>query len=58
MHRGMPPFYNYPLRRRITQHLDDLEDEADAKGGVTQVLLDHFAKTYKVAAPRELFAAA
>jgi hypothetical protein len=35
----------------LTQHLDDLEDEADAKGGVTQVLRDHFARTYKVALP-------
>ena len=40
----------------LVQHLDDLEREADAKGGLDQVLADHFSKVYKVAAPRDLFA--
>jgi hypothetical protein len=35
----------------VTQHLDELEEEAEAKGGLTQVLRDHFARTYKVALP-------
>jgi hypothetical protein len=39
----------------LVQHLDDLEDEAEAKGGVARVLSDHFAKTYKVTAPASLF---
>ena len=34
----------------LVQHLDDLEQEAEAKGGVQQVLEDHFAKVYKVSA--------
>jgi hypothetical protein len=40
----------------LVQHLDDLEREAEAKGGLDQVLADHFSKVYKVAAPRDLFA--
>jgi hypothetical protein len=32
----------------LTQHLDDLEQEAERKGGVLQTLADHFAKMYKV----------
>jgi hypothetical protein len=35
----------------LVQHLDDLEQEADKKGGVQQVLAGHFAKVYKVAMP-------
>jgi hypothetical protein len=31
--------------------LDGLEQEAEDKGGVQQVLADHFAKVYKVALP-------
>jgi hypothetical protein len=30
--------------RLLVQHLRDLEAEAEAKGGVQQVLADHFAK--------------
>jgi len=41
----------------LVQHLDDLEREAEDKGGLDQVLADHFAKAYKVAAPRHIFAA-
>jgi hypothetical protein len=40
----------------LTQHLDDLEAEAEVKGGVGQVLADHFARVYKVSAPRNFFA--
>ena len=40
----------------LVQHLDDLEREAEDKGGLDQVLADHFAKAYKVAAPRHIFA--
>jgi hypothetical protein len=32
----------------LTQHLDELEQEAERKGGVLQALTDHFAKMYKV----------
>jgi hypothetical protein len=39
----------------LVQHLDDLEREAEEKGGLDQVLADHFARVYKVAAPRDLF---
>jgi hypothetical protein len=42
----------------LVQHLDDLEGEAEDKGGLDQVLANHFAKVYKVAAPRNLFAPA
>jgi hypothetical protein len=31
----------------LTQHRDDLEQEAERKGGVMQALRDHFAKVYK-----------
>ncbi|HEV8189873.1 MAG TPA: hypothetical protein VGP82_00060 [Ktedonobacterales bacterium] len=39
----------------LVQHLDDLEREAKDKGGLDQVLADHFSRIYKVAAPRDLF---
>ncbi len=39
----------------LVQHLDDLEREAEEKGGLDQVLADHFSKVYCVAAPRQLF---
>jgi hypothetical protein len=32
----------------LTQHLDELEQEAERKGGVLQILADHFARVYKV----------
>jgi hypothetical protein len=41
----------------LVQHLDDLEREADEKGGLDQVLAGHFSRAHKVAAPRDLFAA-
>jgi hypothetical protein len=35
----------------VLQHLDALEQEAEEKGGVQQVLAEHFAKVYKVNQP-------
>jgi hypothetical protein len=32
----------------LTQHLDDLEEVANNKGGVMQTLADHLAKVYRV----------
>jgi hypothetical protein len=46
----------YDIGSLVDQHLDDLEAEAEVKGGVTQVLRDHFAKVYKIAVPRDFFA--
>ncbi len=36
----------------VVQNLDALEEEAERKGGIQQVLDDHFAKVYKVSANR------
>jgi len=36
----------------VLQHLDDLEQEAEEKGGIERVLADHFARVYKVCLPR------
>jgi hypothetical protein len=33
----------------LTQHLDELEQEAERKSGVLQMLADHFANMYKTA---------
>jgi hypothetical protein len=41
----------YSVGDLLLQHLDALEQEADEKGGVQQLLEDHFAKVYKVAMP-------
>jgi len=41
----------YSVGELVTQHLDELEREAERKGGVLQALGDHFAKVYKVAMP-------
>jgi hypothetical protein len=35
----------------LSQHLDELEAEAQCKGGVDKVLAEHFAKVYKVGLP-------
>jgi hypothetical protein len=35
----------------LIQHLDDVEREAEAKGGVEAVLAAHFARVYKVGVP-------
>jgi hypothetical protein len=32
----------------LTQRLDELEQEAERKGGVVQTLADHFAKMYRL----------
>jgi len=42
----------------LTQHLDELEQEAERKGGVLQTLADHFAKVYKVCLTPSIDAAA
>ncbi len=36
----------------VVQHLDELEGEAQKKGGVEAVLAEHFAQVYKVRLPR------
>jgi hypothetical protein len=41
----------------IEQHLEALEAEAEEKGGISQLLQDHFQKLYKVSAPLSQFAA-
>jgi hypothetical protein len=41
----------YSVGDLILQHLEALEQEAEEKGGVHQVLADHFAKVYKVSLP-------
>ena len=41
----------YSVGDLLLQHLDALEQEAEEKGGVQQVLADHFAKVYKVNMP-------
>jgi hypothetical protein len=38
----------YSVGDLLAQHLDALEHEADKKGGIQQVLADHFAKVYKI----------
>ena len=42
----------------LTQHLDELEQEAERKGGVLQTLAVHFAKVYKVCLTPSIDAAA
>jgi hypothetical protein len=32
----------------LVQHLDDLEHEAQEKGGIGEVVAEHFARVYKV----------
>ncbi len=41
----------YSVGDLLLQHLEGLEQEAEEKGGVQQVLADHFAKVYKVNLP-------
>jgi hypothetical protein len=38
----------YSVGDLVVQHLDDLEQEAQTKGGVEQVLADHFAKVFRL----------
>jgi hypothetical protein len=35
----------------LLEHPDALEQEAEEKGGMRQVLADHFAKVYKISLP-------
>lgn len=37
----------YSVGDLLLQHLDGLEEEAEKKGGVQQLLADHFAKVYR-----------
>jgi hypothetical protein len=56
--RGVLPLHLKPAHNvadLLLQHLDDLDIEAEQKGGVSQVVRDHFAKVYKVAAARDFF---
>jgi hypothetical protein len=56
--RGVLPLHlkpAYNVADLLLQHLDDLEVEAEQKGGVSQVVSDHFAKVYKVSAARDFF---
>jgi hypothetical protein len=58
--RSVLPLHRKPAHSvgdLLLQHLDDLEAEAEAKGGLAQVLKQHFARAYKVAAPHDLFIA-
>jgi hypothetical protein len=41
----------YSVGDLLLQHLDALEQEAKEKGGIQQLLADHFAKVYKVSLP-------
>jgi len=41
----------YSVGDLLLQHLDALEQEAEEKGGVQQLLANHFAKVFKVALP-------
>jgi hypothetical protein len=41
----------YSVGDLLLQHLEELEQEAEERGGVQQVLADHFAKVYKVTMP-------
>jgi hypothetical protein len=41
----------YSVGDLLLQHLEALEQEAEEKGGVHQLLADHFAKVYKVSPP-------
>jgi hypothetical protein len=38
----------YSVGDLLTQHLDELEQEAERKGGVLQTLSDHFARVYRL----------
>jgi hypothetical protein len=47
---GVPPVEFKPVYAvgdLLTQHLDELEQEAEPKGGVLQTRSDHFATIYR-----------
>ncbi len=59
--RGVLPLHREPVadvQDLIWQHLDDLEAEAEAKGGLEQLLTAHFSRAFKIAAPPQLLVAA
>jgi hypothetical protein len=39
----------YSVGDLLTQHLEELEQEAESKGRILQALVGHFAKVYKAA---------
>jgi hypothetical protein len=41
----------YSVGDLLLQHLEALEQEAEEKGGMQQLLANHFAKVYKVSLP-------
>ena len=41
----------YSVGDLFLQHLNALEQEMEEKGGVQQLLAEHFAKVYKVSLP-------
>jgi hypothetical protein len=48
---GAPPLEfkpAYSVGDLLTEYLDELEQEAERKGGVMQILIDHLAKAYRV----------
>jgi hypothetical protein len=51
-HRVLPLEFKpaYSVGDLLTQHLDELEQEAERKGGILQTLQDHFARTYRFSA--------
>jgi hypothetical protein len=52
--KGVLPLEFKPARSvgdLLVQHLDDLECEAEVKGGIQQVVAAHFARVYKVWLP-------
>jgi hypothetical protein len=56
--RGVLPLELKPVETvsdLLAQFAGDLEEEANAKGGVVELLHSRFAKTYKFAAPQGIF---
>jgi hypothetical protein len=43
---GFEPAYS--VGELLTQHLDELEQEAEHKGSIQQTLSDHFSRIFKV----------
>jgi len=55
--KGVLPLEFKPARSvgdLLVQHLDELEQEAEDKGGVEEVLAAHFARVHKVGLPRPM----
>ena len=52
--KGVLPLHFKPAQSvgdLLTQHLDELEQGTESKGGVMQLLIYHFAKVYKIDPP-------